>query len=274
GPQEEDHVGLVVLEPVPDHAIHVRVRIDVERVHARLGVAETEVDEREPRQIVAGDEVARDERAIRTVEDESDSGRQRRGLAPWRRGVRAVVVPELVVRDAVVGRDLRLTAVDHVDDDARRVAGRAVVRHPDVLTVLDLESDLAVGGLVVVDEDILVLPGVEAGVRVGASASAGDTQMPWVCVPDCSSTTGRPGRAAPTRRMPSSVTVTARVSPASWYVPGSTRMVVPAGAASTAVWIDSPEWTTTVPAPAVEARARVRASARVQAVRGMRASCA
>src|SRR5207253_9991895 len=133
-----------------------------------VGVPETEVDAREPRQIVAGDEVARDGRAIRTVEDESDSGRQRRGLAPRRRGVRAVVVPDLVVRDGVVGRDLRLTAVDHVDDDARRVADRAVVRHRDVLTVLYLKADLTVGGLVVVDQDLLVLPGVEAGVRGGA----------------------------------------------------------------------------------------------------------
>src|SRR5947208_7190528 len=107
----------------------------------------------------------------------------------------------------------------------------------------------------------------------GASESAGDTQMPWVCVPDCSSTTGRPGRAAPTRRMPSLVTVTARVSPATWYVPGSTRMDVPAGAASTAAWIDSPVWTTTVTAPAGEVRVRVNASARVQAGWGMTYIC-
>src|SRR6266446_10460207 len=118
--------------------------------------------------MVAGDAVVRDERAIRAVEYESDSGQDPRGRGLRGRAVRAVVVPEFVVRDPVVGRDLRLTAVDHVDDHARRVADRAVVRHADVLTVLDLKADLTVGGLVVVDQDLLVLPGVEAGVRVGA----------------------------------------------------------------------------------------------------------
>src|SRR6266446_9128187 len=49
-------------------------------------------------------------------------------------------------------------------------------------------------------------------------------------------------------------------------------MVAPAGAASMAAWIDSPEWTTSLLAPAVEPPARVSASARVQAARGVRAS--
>src|SRR5207247_7773117 len=94
-PRDVDHVGLVALEPVPYDAIHVRVGIDIERVHARLGVAETEGDECDPRQIVAGDEVARDERAIRAVEYESDSGQDSRGLGLRGRAVRAVVVPDL-----------------------------------------------------------------------------------------------------------------------------------------------------------------------------------
>src|SRR5207247_9268025 len=120
----------------------------VERVHAALGVAETEGDECDPRQIVARDEVARDERAIRAVEYESDSGQDPRGLGLRGGAVRAVVVPDLVVRDGVVGRDLRLTAVDHVDDDARRVAARAAVRQGDALTSLDLKVSVTVGALV------------------------------------------------------------------------------------------------------------------------------
>jgi hypothetical protein len=100
-----------------------------------------------------------------------------------------------------------------------------------------------------------------SSMSAGEIESSGDTHMPSRWAPDASSTTGRPARAAPTNRIGLLVTVSARTGPVSWYVPGSTRTVVPGRARSIAAWIESPGRTTIVVAPATETALRTAVSA-------------
>src|SRR5437667_6030574 len=166
---EIDDVGGVARERVVDHEVPVGPGVDLEpRVRAGAGPARAEVDERQARELVPFDPVARQQRAVCAVEDDPDARRDFRGLYARWGGVGPVVVLDQVAGDAVVGLDPRLPLVDHVDDDPGGVADGLVVAHADMAAVLDLEPDLAIGGAVVVDEDTLALPDVGAGVGLRA----------------------------------------------------------------------------------------------------------